>query len=159
MDALHQQAQGTGKGNGMNKPFSEDLFRDNDGKGKKAVSLYLINLGYDVIEGDKYGVDLICLRNEEMVGYAEVEVRHNWVNHFSYSSLHIPYRKKKFFQLELPTILFATNKTASMAFMVHDYDILISPIKNIPNKYLDHELFFDVPLKYCKKVYFKQHGK
>jgi hypothetical protein len=139
----------------MNKPFSQDLYKENDNKGKKAVSAYLISLGYKVIEGDTYGVDLICYKNELKVGYAEVEVRHNWINHFNYSSLHIPYRKKKFFQLDYPTILFATNKTAGKAFIVNDYDILTSPIKNIPNKYLDQELFFDVPIDLCKRVYLK----
>jgi hypothetical protein len=68
----------------MNKPFSQDLYKDNDSKGKAAVSLYLTKLGYKIIEGDTYGVDLLCYKDDKKVGYVEVEVRHNWINHFNY---------------------------------------------------------------------------
>jgi hypothetical protein len=135
------------------KEFDQDLFDKNDSKGKKAVAGYLIKIGYKVAEGDRYGVDLICYKDDELAGYVEVEVRHNWKTSFSYSTLHVPYRKHKFFTLDKTTILFATNSDSTQAYWVKDTDILISPIENKPNKYMESELFFVVPLRYCTKVY------
>lgn len=135
------------------KPFDSDLYTENDSKGKYAVSEYLRKLGYEVKEGDKYGVDLLCYKDNELAGYVEVEVRHNWQTSFNFSTLHIPYRKHKFFNQNKTTLLFATNKNATQALWVRDTDILISPVENKPNKYMESEMFFVVPLSYCTKVY------
>ena len=135
------------------KPFSRELHDENDGPAKDAVWRFMFSVwSLDVEEGDKYGVDLVCHRGGEKVGYAEVERRHNWKDKFPFPTLHIPFRKKKFFELDKPTILFSVKADLTEALWVDNNTILQCPVERKDNKYMKNEYFFCVPIELCAKV-------
>ena len=142
----------TGKSQ-SSKPFSRELHDENDQPAKDAVWRFLFNAwGLDVEEGDQYGVDLVCARKGETVGFVEVERRHNWQNKFPFETLHIPFRKKKFFTLSKPTILFSVKADLTEALWVDNNTILQCPVERKDNKYMKGEYFFVVPIQVCAKV-------
>jgi hypothetical protein len=137
----------------QSKPFSRSLHDENDGPAQDAVWRFLFSTwGLDVEEGDTYGVDLVCYRGKEKTGYVEVERRHNWKERFPFDTLHIPYRKKKFFDLDKPTVLFAVKADLTEAFWVDNNTILQCPVERKDNKYMKGEYFFCVPIESCAKV-------
>lgn len=108
--------------------------------------------GYYARPYDKYKVDLI-IENEFMVpvGYAEVEMR-SW-NECQFSTIHVPERKKKLFENDMPTTYFAVSKDLRTAWWCKSEDILESPLVEVKNKDVANgEYFYDVPLNKFKKV-------
>lgn len=135
------------------KPFSKALHDENDEPAKNAVWRYLFNnWKVEVEEGDTYGVDLVCFRDREIVGYVEVERRHNWVGDFPFDSVHVPFRKKKFLDLDRPMTLFSVKRDLSQALWCPGEDIKNSPVEVKSNKFMNQEKFFVVPLNKWRKV-------
>lgn len=135
------------------KPFSRELHDQNDEPAKNAVWRYLFNnWKVEVEEGDTYGVDLVCFRDREIVGYVEVERRHNWVGDFPFDSVHVPFRKKKFLDLDRPMTLFSVKRDLSQALWCPGEDIKNSPVEVKSNKFMTQEKFFVVPLNKWRKV-------
>lgn len=135
------------------KPFDQALYDENDRVAKDAVRDFIkYQWSLDAIEGDKYGVDLIVRSGKDVVGYAEVERRHNWVGKFTFGTVHVPFRKKKFFEMAKETALFAVSQDLSQAMWARGEDILSSPIVKLDNRYMKDEPFFDVPVSLWKTV-------
>lgn len=135
------------------KPFDQALFDENDKIAKDAVRDFIkYQWGLEAIEGEKYGVDLIVRAGESIIGYAEVERRHNWVGKFTFPTVHVPFRKKKFFEMAKETALFAVSQDMSQAMWARGEDILAAPVVKVDNKYLADEPFFDVPIGRWKTV-------
>lgn len=135
------------------KPFDQTLHDENDKIAKDAVRDFIkYQWSLSAIEGDKYGVDLIVRSGDEVVGYAEVERRHNWVGKFTFQTVHVPFRKKKFFEMAKETALFAVSQDLSQAMWARGEDILSSPIVKLDNRYMKDEPFFDVPVGLWKTV-------
>lgn len=135
------------------KPFDQALFDENDRVAKEAVRDFIkYQWSLDATEGDKYGVDLIVRDGESIIGYAEVERRHNWVGQFTFQTVHVPYRKKKFFEMAKETALFAVSQDMSQAMGARGEDILASPVVRVDNRYMADEPFFDVPTEKWKTV-------
>ena len=135
------------------KPFSRELHDQNDEPAKNAVWRYLFNnWKVEVEEGDTYGVDLVCFRDREIVGYVEVERRHNWVGDFPFDTVHVPFRKKKFLDLDRPMTLFSVKRDLSQALWCPGEDIKNSPAEVKNNKFMHQEKFFVVPLNKWRKV-------
>lgn len=135
------------------KPFSRELHDQNDEPAKNAVWRYLFNnWNVEVEEGDTYGVDLVCFRDREIVGYVEVERRHNWVGDFPFDSVHVPFRKKKFLDLDRPMTLFSVKRDLSQALWCPGEDIKNAPVEVKSNKFMTQEKFFVVPLNKWRKV-------
>lgn len=135
------------------KPFSRELHDQNDEPAKNAVWRYLFNnWKVEVEEGDTYGVDLVCFRDREIVGYVEVERRHNWVGDFPFDSVHVPFRKKKFLDLDRPMTLFSVKRDLSQALWCPGEDIKNAPVEVKSNKFMTQEKFFIVPLNKWRKV-------
>ena len=135
------------------KPFSKALHDQNDEPAKNAVWRYLFNnWNVEVEEGDTYGVDLVCFRDRKIVGYVEVERRHNWVGDFPFDSVHVPFRKKKFLDLDRPMTLFSVKRDLSQALWCPGEDIKNSPVEVKSNKFMTQEKFFVVPLNKWRKV-------
>ena len=128
------------------KPFDQDTHDHYDPPAREVVTSYIKKRwGYSAIPYDKYKVDLL-IENEFMVpiGYAEVEMR-EWVN-CPFNTIHIPQRKKKLFNNDMPTLYFVINNNLSKAWYINVKEILNSPLKEIPNKKVsDGEYFYDVP--------------
>jgi len=139
------------------KPFEQDLHDKFDPSGKTAVINFLVNKGIEAVENpDKYGIDILVLRDGEIIGSAEVEVRnynHQDKSICPYNTIHVPVRKEKF------------RSSSSLFFSVtpdleHAYVIVSSEIdgdkKEVPNcKVANGEYFYDIPkdkFKYIRLV-------
>jgi hypothetical protein len=82
---------------------------------------------------------------DKLVAYAEAEVRQLWnTSNFYFDTIHIPYRKKKYLQHDLPTFYFVINSMGTYAFVIMAENILKSPVKVMSNKFQKKEMFFDV---------------
>ena len=137
----------------MRKPFDQDQHDQDDHPAKEKVRNFLINnWNVRVIVGKLYDADLICYRGSDVVGYVEVERRHNWVDEFPFPTIHVPARKEKFFRLEKPTVIFSVRSDLAKAMWCWGENVLSSPIKFLNNKHCDNEDFFVVPIKHWKLV-------
>ena len=137
------------------KQFSNNLHDTYDDLGRfRAYKLF--NKYFDVElqdNQDTYGVDLVAYRDNQKVGYVEVEVRAAWDGLFPFDTLNIPYRKKKLLENNLPTVLVAFNKQGTLAYICKDITVLNSPVVEIKNKYMAKgEMFYQVPLDKIKLV-------
>jgi hypothetical protein len=136
----------------IKKPFSKELYEQNDEIGIQIVIHFLKKKGIRAIKNpNKYAVDLIIYK-EQKIGYGEVEVRHSWDSEkFKYNTLNIPLRKKKLLENDLTTYLFAINKNKTKMYVIKDDAILASPIEENKNKYIkEKEYFYKVDLVNCK---------
>jgi hypothetical protein len=135
------------------KPFDQQLFDENDRIAKEAVRDFIkYQWNLEAIEGEKFGVDLVVKDGEKVIGYAEVERRHNWVGKFTFPTVHVPYRKRKFFEQAPETALFAVSQDMSQAMWARGEDILASPIVKVDNRFMADEPFYDVPVDKWKTV-------
>ena len=137
--------------NNVRKPFSNSLFNKYDEPGRAFIKNIYKDLGITAIENhDKYGVDLILLRDNIKVGYAEVEVCVAWNTPiYPFKSYHVPLRKARFFNLDMPTEFWAVSNNFTRALHIDGNVILESPQIIVPNKYvLSNERFFDVDLNF-----------
>ena len=134
------------------KPFDAQLHEENDAITKDKVADYIrLRWGCSVSEGTQYGVDLVC-QKDNTTFYAEVERRHNWSTVFPFQTVHVPCRKKKFFELDHTTLLFAVRQDLGQALWCNGTDIMVSPIEEKDNKYCEAEPFFVVPLDKWKLI-------
>jgi hypothetical protein len=136
------------------KAFDQVLHDENDAIAKEAVRSFLEAVwGYPVTEGGQYDVDLLIYEEDTICGYVEVERRHNWdKQHFPFDTLNIPERKRKFFTLDQPSLLFAVSKDCKWAVFVPGEIVLQCPVKMLDNKFCFQEPFFVVPIEYCMLV-------
>ena len=137
----------------MYKPFCRQLHEDNDGPAKEAVCEFLLRDWHLLVEeGGTYGVDLLCFLDGLLVGYVEVERRHNWLDEFPFPTVHVPARKAKFLSLDRPMVLFSVRSDLKQALSCRGEDILASPVETKSNKYMPEEEFFLVPLSRWTRV-------
>lgn len=81
--------------------------------------------------------------------YVEVEIKHSWVgDHFPFSDLHIPERKKKFAESGLKTYFMVFNHDLTHFLMCPDSAVINAPLKNVSNICMIQERFFKVPRKH-----------
>ena len=128
------------------KPFSKENHAANDKPGKKVVIAFLKSVGIDAIENpNEYGVDVLA------AGY-EVERRTIKKTKWPYTTVHVPYRKDKFFENK---IFYAVNVHHMVNGDIYDTVMLCpskivnkSPVVEVPNKSVEKdEYFFDVLFK------------
>ena len=129
----------------MRKPFEQELHDKYDAIAKSAVGQYIektCGLRVEPNE-DQYGVDLLLLRNDKLIGYAEVEVR-QWSPNCPYATIHVPERKTKFFGDRV--LFFALTKDIKSAYWIETNKISEHPLREISNyKVASGEMFYDVP--------------
>ena len=136
------------------KPFSQEVHDACDPVARQAVIGYMAktwNL-FAVPNLDKYKVDLI-VENEFMVpiGYAEIEMR-DWES-VPFKTIHIPSRKKKLFDNDMPTNYFVVSRGLKKAWWCKTDDILNSPLVEVPNKAVKSgEYFYDVEVTKFKEI-------
>ena len=137
----------------VTKKFDQSLHDENDGPAKDAVMAYIKRAWQlDAKEGGKYDVDIDVYERGALIAHVEVEKRSHWVKDFPFSTVNIPIRKRKFFLLDLPTLLFSVKADLTQALYTKGDIILDSQVINNPNKYLRDEQFFSVPIRYWKLV-------
>ena len=136
------------------KPFCQKLCNQYDEPARNFVKNFYNDLGIKAIDNhDKYGVDLILLRDNIKVGYAEVEVCVAWnAPMYPFKTYHVPVRKAKFFNLDMPTEFWAVSNTLSRALHIDGNVILESPQVIVPNKYvLSNERFYEIELNLMQR--------
>ena len=128
----------------MRKLFEQELHDLYDAPAKEAVAAFIEKkCGVTVQPNpDKYGVDLLVLKDDKLIGTIGVEVR-QW-HPCPYPTIHVPERKRKFFSEN--SLFFALTKTMTHAYWIQMKDIDQYPVKEISNyKVREGELFFDIP--------------
>jgi hypothetical protein len=134
------------------KPFNQAVHDACDPPARDAVIRYHATLGKIAKPYDKYKVDLI-IENEFMVevGYCEIEMR-DW-EYCPFPTIHVPSRKKKLVDNDLPTTYFVVSKSLKRAWWCNTKDILDAPLVEVPNKAVKKgEYFYDVPIEKFKEV-------
>lgn len=128
----------------IRKPFEQELHDLYDEPAKTAVAKYLMSLGFEALPNpDKYGVDLLIMKKDKMLGVIEVEVR-QWSPSCPFPTIHVPSRKTKFFNGN--SLFFALTKDMQHAYWIESKEIMKHPLKEVRNvKVTAGELFFDVP--------------
>lgn len=117
-------------------------------KAKYKVIDYYSRLGYSAIENPNiHGVDLIVNTTNDYF-FCEVEVKNNWKGYtFNFPDIYILSRKKKYFNLEKPTVMCMLNHEWDRALLLKSKDILDCPLKEVKNKFVkEGEYFFVVPI-------------
>ena len=100
-----------------------------------------------------YDIDLIGDDvDDEQYVFVEAEHSNAWKgDDYYFKTLHIPGRKKKFFNKYPMSLYVMVNKQASSIAVVRGDHILDSPMKEVPNKYnKSGEYFFDIDLNNVK---------
>jgi len=131
------------------KRFDRELFEQNDKLVRSRVREVMSNNSTFELRDNpkKLGVDIQVFHNNEHVCNIELERKKVWTGEFKYNTLQIPFRKKKYCELDKPTYFVVFNKDLDN-YMVIYQDILVnSEVKEVPNKYVySGELFFQVDI-------------
>ena len=132
----------------VRKPFSKELYAQNDAKAKKLAKAFFAKLGIELEDHPKrYDVDLVRTDGE---GFVECEIKNVWKDEpFPYESVQFPERKAKYvYKNDKPVTFFMLNSKCNRCLTVKGEDLLKSPLKEVWNKYMrgGGEMFFQVPL-------------
>lgn len=141
------------------KRFDRELYQMYDQLAKEKVNTIIDKRRFKLQENPKKrGVDLFLLNKGEHILNIETEIKRVWKDkEFQYDTVQIPERKKKFTNLELPTLFVMFNADQSSYLVIKDTDLVKSPLKEVPNRYVfKEEYFYQVPLK---KVVFNDINK
>ena len=134
----------------ITKPFDEQLFNDNDAKGRNAARAIFLKHGYVAItHPNKYAVDLILYKvNKGHIGYVEVGIKHNWIGaDFPYNDVVLQQRKLKYINLDKPTFFIMFNTDCSRYLIIRGCDIDTTHIEELQNKYVPYgEMVFKITL-------------
>lgn len=136
------------------KPFSQEVHDACDPVARKAVIQFMAS-NWNLMampHPDKYKVDLV-VENEFMVpvGYAEIEMR-DW-EYCPFPTIHIPRRKRKLFDNDMPTMYFVVSNGLKKAWWCNTEVILDCPLIEVPNREVQAgEYFYDVEVTKFKEI-------
>ena len=151
--------------NGKYKKFNKTSFDTNDSPARKCAIKHLPSImkaakpetygEIKIVENeDKYGPDLLCFNDDNLIGYFEPEVKRVWSSaKFPYQDLQIPERKRKWAKGHkgLPVTFCVLNKSLTQMATVSSLHKHVSTLQEVPNKEIaSGELFFKVPLTAVK---------
>ena len=127
----------------LNKPFSKELFDDNDLRAKEVIKKHLNAIDSD----DIYGPDLFVPDGNY---YAEVEVKHSWKTYkFQFDTVNIPKRKLKYLDYGM-VVFYVLSKDLRRAIIVQGRSLKPEYLKEVKNKFISEgEFFFQIPLSCC----------
>jgi hypothetical protein len=142
---------------GAYKPFDQEVHDACDPPSRVAVKRWVeSHWGVKADDFEKYKVDLVCSRGGVSVGYIEIEVR-QWFCGLpvQYSTIHIPSRKAKLFNNDLPTIYFVVSGDFNHGLWINTEEILKCEQIEVRNTAIaEGEYFYDVPTDKFKYVTF-----
>jgi hypothetical protein len=126
----------------MNKPFSPALY-SNDTLARLAIfNIFKENRHYSVEETEnQYGVDLYLLKGINKVCGLELEVKLGWVKDFPFPDVQFLARKSHY--LNVLWVLFNKDCSKHLTWKI---DLTGLEKRIVPNKYLEEEVFYAVPL-------------
>ena len=137
----------------MKKEFDRAAY-DADDPAKHAVMSIFNSWGYDTrINHDVYGIDLVGRDQFGLFG-VEVEVKHNWTEHFHFpfSSVHYSARKLKFLD-SFPTVYFATvNHPRTHALIVSTDNFSEARLIRKHTSHTENEWFLELPIDLFHQV-------
>jgi hypothetical protein len=128
------------------KQFEQEQWELFDAPAKEAATKFWIQLGYECVENpDDYGIDLLVNGKGKEFG-CEVEVKLGWHGPtFTFPTLHIAMRKKKF--MHSPAIFMVMNNSLTHGAVVSRKLILASPVVEVANATVPSgERFFNIPV-------------
>jgi hypothetical protein len=139
----------------ITKPFNLEYYKKNDKPGKEVVIKYLEENGFRAIEnGDEYGIDVATVNT-----FYEVERRNISTSYWPFSTVHIPFRKEKFFKNQKVKVVYVVNVHHNINGLEYDTllicdadEILQHPLVEQPTPTTKGELFYDVPLYKWEQV-------
>lgn len=133
-----------------NKPFDKKLFAQFDQLAKDYALKVLREAGLTVKNHPrKMSVDLIVTENDQPAFYVETEIKRylNGNEPFAFTTLHLPSRKIKFCQLDLPTLFILFSEEGHRFLCVWSQYVLSSPLVEVNNKYVHKgESFADIDI-------------
>lgn len=135
------------------KKFDKEMYDVTDQKAKSAGIYHVMHSIQDelyVVENpDRYGIDLLILDSTgEAIHGIEVEVKMGWSGaSFPFTSLHIPKRKQKFAELDMPVNFFVFNREFTHLISIDKDRFLDADTKIMSNKYVQRELFKNIQIK------------
>jgi hypothetical protein len=140
----------------MKTKFSPKSFNDNDARAR-AKAKEILSPKFEVQDNaDPYDIDLICLKDNVIKYYVEVEVKNLWVgSNFPWAEINVPTRKEKYFLAHNNSMYIMFNSDLTSCFIMNGKTILDSPKVEVSNtRNLTGEYFFKVP--YTKVIHHKQ---
>ena len=105
---------------------------------------------YNCVEGKKKtDVDVAVFQDLKHVFNAEVEIKKVWGDlDFPYEDVNLPERKRKYCELDLPTLFCIFNKEGNRVKCVWSDKVLKSDVAEVPNKHVwAGEYFFKIKLE------------
>ena len=132
----------------VRKRFDPALYAENDALARNFVKNLLKGTEFQVVDNPKVrGVDLLVYKDSEHVCNIECEVKKVWIGKdFKYDTIQIPSRKEKYAILDKPTIFVMLNSDQSSHLAITSKQLLASPKKEVPNKFVyAGEMFYQVP--------------
>ena len=131
--------------------FNKQAYLACDNKAKTAVRSYLDSKGILTNIREDYGPDI-----QSWISVShEVEIKSSWDDEWptNWSTVHIPYRKKKYLENGRRIAFWVLNKDCSKAWHIDGKHMKEAYVKNIPNtRYPEGENFYDIPIKLCNLI-------
>ena len=131
--------------------FNKQAYLACDNKAKTAVRSYLDSKGILTNIREDYGPDI-----QSWISVShEVEIKSSWEDEWptNWSTVHIPYRKKKYLENGRRIAFWVLNKDCSKAWHIDGKHMKEAYVKNIPNtRYPEGENFYDIPIKLCNLI-------
>jgi len=141
------------------KPFSKKLHNQYDEFGRKnAREILLQNKKFLANTDGKYDIDFLLydLKTGDHIGYADVEVRPDiFIDGYpKYNTFHCIERKILLYsKLDKPAYYLILSGDANILYVANIKSILKNGDKIIINtKYIKNEHYFDVPIKFFKRI-------
>lgn len=131
------------------KKFDIGLYNANDNLARESVKKLFDGSGLEVRNNaKKTDVDLQVYKDNVHLFNIECEIKRVWTQKdFPYESVQFPSRKEKYAKLDKPTYFIMFNNDQSSYLVVKGSDLLASPQKEVPNRYVyKGEVFFQVNL-------------
>lgn len=136
----------------VRKKFDQDLYQENDQRGRNAVNGLLTRAGWDVEDREHMGADLLARKKGAMIHH-EVEVKVCWEGPWprTWETVHIPERKGHLARTHANIWFWVLRSDCLEALAVHGSVILSSPVQVVRNRLVpDGELFFMVHRAYAR---------
>lgn len=134
----------------MSKPFSQDLYNQDD-HAKLKVITWLEAHGITAwVNPDQYGIDLLGTgpRGNYQI---EVEVKHNWSGpEFPFATVHFSARKDKFASDDLNNFFVMLNDEQTHALIVPGRALVSGKRVTKATKYTQAEDFIEIPANSCR---------
>lgn len=133
----------------MRKLFDKELYTKHDTSAKKTIKKIFKDSHWSIKENEKKtAVDFLVFKNNKHIAYLEVEVKMNWnTEKFPYDDVQWPERKKRYAELDKPTIFLIFNHDLSQYLTTTGEILLNSKLEMVRNKYVRYgENFFKVPI-------------